>query len=116
MQQRLNHDREAAEQTFAALSLGTDVLGGCAGLLWTAGWLSDEEIFTGDSLEWTILTDVIPRLESLLPPTGTAPEGIVRFYLDAARELGVTMRSWQDAVQDYLHSEDAPTGAPGATL
>jgi dTDP-4-dehydrorhamnose reductase len=31
-----------------------------------------------------------------------------------ARELGVEMRSWQDAVREYLNSEDAPAGAPGS--
>jgi dTDP-4-dehydrorhamnose reductase len=31
-----------------------------------------------------------------------------------ACELGVEMRSWQDAVREYLNSEDAPAGAPGA--
>jgi dTDP-4-dehydrorhamnose reductase len=31
-----------------------------------------------------------------------------------ARELGVEMRSWQDAVREYLNSDDAPAGAPGA--
>lgn len=31
-----------------------------------------------------------------------------------ARALGVEMRSWQDAVREYLNSDDAPEGAPGA--
>jgi dTDP-4-dehydrorhamnose reductase len=31
-----------------------------------------------------------------------------------ARELGVEMRSWQDAVREYLISEVAPAGAPGS--
>ena len=31
------------------------------------------------------------------------------------RALGIEMRSWQDAVRAYLHSADAPPGAPGAS-
>ena len=31
-----------------------------------------------------------------------------------AKELGIGMRSWQEAVREYLYSEDAPQGAPGA--
>jgi hypothetical protein len=107
---------DTAQATFSSIPWGTDDLAKSAGLLWTAGWLGDDEILVDGSREWTILHEVIPHLEQLAQ-TSSTHMGPIALYLDTARAFrrALKLQRWRGYTVPIPFTPEPAAASPFST-